>query len=573
MLGMSLGLRPMLVPGQGGGAISPVNTVLPAISGTAVQGQTLSVSLGAWTGTAPISYACQWQRAEIDIAGATSADYVLQAADVGAAVCVVVTATNAAGSITANSAVTVAVVALGPSLPALPVTPHARWHPAFSTVAESGGRVVSASDLMGISDATEGGAGIGPKAMTDAMGNKFWRFEGEAFLTIANSLATIRASSAVFMVGRFHRIGGKCPVFSLGNQASATKAEMLSAQVVAKSAPLLRSFGNYPRDATLPNANRTVAGSQMQVVGCASRGAGGGGTSIWLNKDRLDNGRNDTGSQTGAEIGRNAATPGSSGNWGTFDLYDIAVYTQALSNAEGLAIVTALQAAYAIPDVTAQLILEGDSITQGTGLVTSGLACSMILTEPGTTHIPAHWRVVNVGTSGNQVADMVLRRDAPAGWPVLALPGGPAANVVAFEIGRNDWVAGGLSASQHYANVVAYLTGVTGILQRGWAVRAMANIAGPASLNDVYAYPYRAMLRDPQFLADTLSGLGQAFEGRVSVVSTDLIEHAGETRFFDGADAGNMTYYAGDSTHPAILGTEIRMTGGTTPHYGVAYGL
>ena len=508
------------------------------------------------------------------IAGATAVSFVLQAVDVGAAMRVIITAINAAGSGSANSMATVAVSGAAPSLAALPVTPHARRHPAFSAVTQSGGRVVSASDLMGIADVTEGGAGIGPKAMTDAAGNKFWRFEGEAFLTVANSLATNRGASAVFMVGRFHRINNKCPVFSLGNQASATKAEMLSVQVLNKSAPLLRSFRNYPRDATSPNANRTVVGSQMQVVGCASRGSGGGGTSIWLNKDRLDNGRNDAGSQTGAEIGRNAGTPGVSGNWGTFDLYDMVVYTQALSNADGLAIVTALQAAYTIPDVTAQLILEGDSITQGTGLVTPGIACSMVLTEPGTTYIPAHWRVVNMGTSGNQVTELVLRRDATGGWPELTLPGGPSANIVAFEIGRNDWVAGNQSTAQHYANVVDYLnTPTTGILQRGWAVRAMANIAGPTSLNDVYVYPHRALLRNPQFLADTLSGLGQTFEGRVSIVSTDLIEYAGETRFFDDTDAIDTTYYAGDSTHPNILGAQVRITGGDTPQYGVAYGL
>ena len=40
----------------------PVNTLAPTISGTPQQGQTLTAGSGDWQGTAPISYAYQWQR-------------------------------------------------------------------------------------------------------------------------------------------------------------------------------------------------------------------------------------------------------------------------------------------------------------------------------------------------------------------------------------------------------------------------------------------------------------------------------------------------------------------------------
>ncbi len=43
-------------------ASGPINTSPPSISGTPQVGETLTSTTGTWTGTAPISYACQWQR-------------------------------------------------------------------------------------------------------------------------------------------------------------------------------------------------------------------------------------------------------------------------------------------------------------------------------------------------------------------------------------------------------------------------------------------------------------------------------------------------------------------------------
>jgi len=88
----------------------PVNSVAPAITGTATVGQTLSLSTGTWSNT-PDAYARIWKRNGVVIAGATGATYVLQVADQGAVISGSVKATNLGVSAVANSNSTSAVAA------------------------------------------------------------------------------------------------------------------------------------------------------------------------------------------------------------------------------------------------------------------------------------------------------------------------------------------------------------------------------------------------------------------------------------------------------------------------------
>jgi hypothetical protein len=93
---------------------APANTVLPVVSGSAVEGETLSASNGSWSGS-PTSYAYQWQDCNASgggcasIASASASSYKLVAGDVGHTVRVVVTASNANGSTPASSAATAVV--------------------------------------------------------------------------------------------------------------------------------------------------------------------------------------------------------------------------------------------------------------------------------------------------------------------------------------------------------------------------------------------------------------------------------------------------------------------------------
>ena len=87
----------------------PVNTAVPAISGTVQQGQTLSATNGTWAGYPAPSFTYQWQDCNssgagcTNISGATASSYVLVAGDVGSTIRVTVTATNSGGAVSAST--------------------------------------------------------------------------------------------------------------------------------------------------------------------------------------------------------------------------------------------------------------------------------------------------------------------------------------------------------------------------------------------------------------------------------------------------------------------------------------
>ena len=98
---------------------APVNTVAPAVTGTATFGSTLSCTTGTWTGIPTPTYTYQWQRVTTPISGATSSTYVLVQADVGSTIRCVVTATNSTAAVSANSNSTATVAATVPGAPTI----------------------------------------------------------------------------------------------------------------------------------------------------------------------------------------------------------------------------------------------------------------------------------------------------------------------------------------------------------------------------------------------------------------------------------------------------------------------
>ncbi len=79
---------------------APVNGALPVVSGTATDGQTLSVSNGGWSSPDTLAYSYQWQRCDSTgancqgISGATRSTYTLTSTDVGSQIESAVSATD-----------------------------------------------------------------------------------------------------------------------------------------------------------------------------------------------------------------------------------------------------------------------------------------------------------------------------------------------------------------------------------------------------------------------------------------------------------------------------------------------
>lgn len=93
------------------GGVAPVNTVTPAITGTAKVGTALSVSNGTWTGTPAPTFTYRWFVGGIEVPGAIASSYTPVTGDIGKPVIAEVRANNSSGTVSRLTAPTANIVA------------------------------------------------------------------------------------------------------------------------------------------------------------------------------------------------------------------------------------------------------------------------------------------------------------------------------------------------------------------------------------------------------------------------------------------------------------------------------
>lgn len=395
-----------------------------------------------------------------------------------------------------------------PVLPAVPLAGlSARWHPDYSVVTKSGSNVLTATDIFGSNNLTAAVQtnAAGPIEMYDAvLGRKFWRFNRRHALTWSTgSLST--TNMACWVVMKSHR-GSGYAILSLGTTAGSSNTNGATLKTSASNglAPFLLN-ANISANTASSGKEKLIVGAQLQVLGAVS-GSGASSTRLYMNRDFVTvAGPTASSGWVGGAIGYYVQGPGTldltSDPWADMDVYDVLIYSTKQSNADADTTAAALQAAYNIADITKSLVLEGDSITQGfypSVLGGDGLSMQMV--------IPPGWRVINIGTSGNQSSDLVTRRDATNGTcSAGSMLGGALSgkNYIVLQIGANDLSTGARSAANVYneASVTNSICALINNASNGYnknfdRIYYAVNIANGNSTNSVKNDALRVLLRD-----------------------------------------------------------------------------
>lgn len=262
---MAVGAEIGALAGAGGrpGALAnrPVNTVLPVISGTATENETLSVSNGSWTSDTAITYSYQWRRDATVIGGATNNSYVLTASDIDATLSCDVTATNDEGASTAQSA------GVGPVAMALPV----------NTVLPAITGTTSIGETLSVSDGTWTSTGALSYAYQ-------WERAGTPIAGATSNSYTLIEDDAGHTL--------TC-VVTASNAGGSTDAESAQTAAIQGLVPDSLSFGGTSDYLSMTDADFGAYDRAKFAIACSFYLDVEKGQNILLAKDRISGGGSD----------------------------------------------------------------------------------------------------------------------------------------------------------------------------------------------------------------------------------------------------------------------------------------
>jgi hypothetical protein len=252
---------------------APVNTGLPVVSGSTVQGKQLSASNGSWTGSPAPSFSYLWLRCDgsgancLPISGATASSYTTVPGDVGSTLVVTVTASNSAGSPSATSAPTAVVTATASA-------------PTNTSVPAISGSAVEAQTLT-----TSTGAWSGSPAPSFSYQFQRCNTSGASCTAIAGATA----SSYVLVAAD---VGSTVRALVTGTNPSGSAQASSAASAVISSAPgpvtsLLDNF-NQANNSGPPGTNwthmivsSTTSSNNLLISGQQITGTSGSNADYW----------------------------------------------------------------------------------------------------------------------------------------------------------------------------------------------------------------------------------------------------------------------------------------------------
>lgn len=323
--------------------IAPANTASPVVSGSVIAGSVLSTTDGTWTGTPSPTFTYQWKSDGANITGQTSSTYTTVSGDSTHTIACAVTATNAAGSASANSSGEVIVSATGLAL----------WLRSDSL---SPGAVASWPDLSAsAATCTQSDATKQPtcSASGGLNGQPRVTFDGARALQCPLGFANLSAAWTIAIVAKLasEPHSGFSP-FSLKSASGSLFTELLLDLATYKYESWVAEVGNSTRagvgyDVALGTSAGHVlletynTGSQSATTSYTASLDGAGETI--LTSGNFLRTSSDLGSIGGRLTSGNAVSFGLVG-----DLYEVVAYTRVLTSGEQAALVSYLRARYGL---------------------------------------------------------------------------------------------------------------------------------------------------------------------------------------------------------------------------------
>lgn len=323
--------------------------------------------------------------------------------------------------------------------------------------------VASVSDARGNAPLSNT-IGQGPVLMTDALGRKFLRFAlittaGQGAGTFMTALGTLlnldTYNQTWFCACRVHYPvqGALVGVGTNGGTVSLSGAAQLGTSGgnnARPNGPFVSGVTSPVPGSAVPNKNKLLVGTQLQIIGSAVASADGlnGASNTAVTGRYYVNEEVAALSVSGAryrnipgiEVGRKPVASGSPTVFMTFDLYELVgfvsgQFTPATLAAGADAVRDAMLANFAIPPVTENCVIAGDSRTEQNQF--TGLSFATLLTDPGaSTALPASTRVINYGYSGQGAKTQFAALNSPTSAYNLPLGGGK--DRVVYFYGVND---------------------------------------------------------------------------------------------------------------------------------------